>query len=50
MSKIIKKTNSKSRNFEKKNYFTHIYIFFCKKTFRNFKNSLIKSLILWIKH
>jgi len=45
----IKKTNSKPRNFAtKKNYFT--YLSFCKRAFRNFKNSLIKSLIHLIKH
>jgi len=42
-----KKTNIKPRNFEKKNYFTYLY--FCNKTFRNFQNSLIKSLLLRIK-
>jgi len=49
MSKIIQKTNSKTYNFEKK-IISHIYIYFCKRTFRNFKNSLIESLILRIKH
>ena len=51
MSKIIKKnkkTKNKPRNFENKNYFTYLY--FCKRTFRNFQNSLIKSLFLCIKH
>jgi len=46
--KKTKKTNSKLRNCEKKNYFTYLY--YCKRTFRNFKNSLIKSLFVWIKH
>jgi len=32
----------------KKKYFTYIY--FGKRTFRNFQNSLIKSLFLRIKH
>jgi len=45
---IIKKTNSKLQNFEKKNYFTYLYFF--KRTAINFQNSLIKSLILPIKH
>jgi len=51
MSKIIIiniKTNSKAQNFEKKNI-SHIHIFF-KITFRIFQKSLVKSLMLPIKH
>ena len=49
MSKIIKKikSNSKPQNFEKKKF---TYLYFCKRTFRNFQTLLIKSLILRIKH
>ena len=49
------KSNNKIKNKQivnceilKKNYFT--YLPFCKRTFRNSKNSLIKSLIHWKKH
>jgi len=50
MSKIkkIKKKQIVDRKILKKKNFTYLY--FCKRTFRNFQNSLIKSLILRIKH
>ena len=48
MLKIIKKTYSKPQNFEIENI-SHINMFF-KRTFRIFQKSLVKSLILPIKH
>jgi len=49
MSKVIK-NKKKIVNHEilKKVYFTYLYFF--KRTSRNFHNSLVKSLILPLKH
>jgi len=44
----MSKKNIKLQNFEKKYYFTYLYFF--KRAYRNFQNSLTKSLILQIKH